>query len=158
MIRIGRKIVHDNTSILYDSGEHIGDVKKKRIKELFPSFDQNDHELIELSYGERSEEINHRGSWEIVDGQLIIYPHFSVSVDKREIIDDGQDEAITTIETEAEQVTFYVVEDEEEYIELVDNGQVSFSFASNVAGTYHIEITTEKHGSRTVEIEVIANA
>lgn len=160
MIRsIGRNLIYDSIGqIIYDSGEHKGNIKIKTAKELFPSYDENTQGLIKLSYGERSQEISNRGSWEVVNDELVIYPHFTHEIDKNQIIDDGQDEVVITVNTESDQVTFYVAEDDVTYTANVTNGQATFSFSSEVIGTYNIEINTDKHGSAAVQIEVVASA
>jgi hypothetical protein len=157
-MKIGRRIFFDKStgSIIIDSGQREGIVKKTNPIDDFPSYDSTKHGYIELLFDERIIEIDHKGTWEVNPStkELVIYPRVGINKDKTSILSDGVDTAtITATIPEDSSISFWVAG--KEYIESTVNGSASIPISSTVAGTMEIRVVTGKYGENVIRLEVV---
>jgi hypothetical protein len=162
-MKIGRKIFYnqDTGEVIVSKGWMQGAVKELTLeqeKQYFPEL--NAVTIIgvkQLEFLEREDEFTNMGSLYVNPSteELIIYPHFSLSIDKQQIQADGIDKTIIAITTQDDcTVTFRVDGFESETLNTV-NKSILYEFQSEVQGIYKITVSTELYGQDNIEIEVI---
>ena len=152
-MEIGRKLFYDgNGKILKDTGERNGYVIETDHLTDFPEYDPSIHEVIELSYGERAEEIINRGGYEIINGELVIYPQVAIQSDKETILNDGTDNAIITAIVPEDITLVFTVFDTDYSVDTVD-GIGSLEVTTTALGEIVVNVDADKFGVNSVMIK-----
>ena len=152
MLQIGRRLYFDKQGILIlDTGERMGSVMETTIQEDFAVYSQleglseADAQVVNLSYGERSEEFLNMGSVRFENNELIFYPKLIITSDKTQINSDGIDFATIT----ANIADYYSINGEGQYF------VNPLEFSSQLIGTYFITAHSEINGNNSIMIEVV---
>lgn len=161
-MQIGRTVYYDlaTENVIQDTGERSGAVVETTKEQDFLTYstlqgiDPASVGVLEFEYGYRSEEIHHRGSWKVVNGELIIYPHFTFTQNKSSIQADGVDTSTITVHTQGNENVLFIM-DGVEYPRTPINGVCTFAIDSDLPGTIIMTITSEKYGQAVATIEVI---
>jgi len=109
-MNVGHKIYYEKTNgiIIWDKGEMSGDVRETTLAEdeaTMPELVTLDAAgnlgVLQLDYGARDNEFANLGTYHVDITQtppvLVIYPHFTMTVDKTTIVPDGTDKATITV-------------------------------------------------------------
>lgn len=153
---IGRKIFYlkSNGQYVFDSGEREGFVLPTQPHVDFPDYNPAIHGILEVAFGERSAEFESRGSCEVQNGELLIYPRIALTLDKQTVAPNEVVTIVVTVEqTKADNVTMHV--DGQAVTEPLTDGTAVFTFSSAVEGEYVLSFVSTVYGANTAVVEVV---